>query len=236
MGGMDWTASTMSMATETTTSATMSASARATMGMDMDLPSCKISMLWNWNTVGACFISESWYITTPCMFAFSCVGIVCLVLCLEFLRRVASEFDAFITKRAKLRAQFLDNGNDRPSITVTDGPTRKATPWTPSGSISALPPVPESALESEPTPTPESAPAPASASTTTPPVKDNQFIFRPSLTEQLIRAFLHMLQFAVAYFVILLAMYYNGYIIICIFVGAFLGFFLFSWDNVLEKE
>lgn len=47
--------------------------------------------------------------------------------------------------------------------------------------------------------------------------------FTPNLFQQLIRAFLHMAQFAVAYIVMLLAMYYNGYIIICIFIGAFIG-------------
>ena len=42
-----------------------------------------------------------------------------------------------------------------------------------------------------------------------------------------------MLQFAVAYFVMLLAMYFNGYVIICIFIGAFLGAFLFSWEPLV---
>jgi hypothetical protein len=27
-------------------------------------------------------------------------------------------------------------------------------------------------------------------------------------------------------------MYYNGYIIICIFIGAYLGFFIFGWESV----
>ena len=27
-----------------------------------------------------------------------------------------------------------------------------------------------------------------------------------------------------------LAMYYNGYIIICIFIGAYLGSFIFHWE------
>lgn len=55
--------------------------------------------------------------------------------------------------------------------------------------------------------------------------------FRPSIVQQAIRALLHMLQFAVAYFVMLLAMYYNGYIIICIFIGAYLGYFIFGWES-----
>ena len=56
--------------------------------------------------------------------------------------------------------------------------------------------------------------------------------FRPSVVQQAIRSLLHMLQFAVAYFVMLLAMYYNGYIIICIFIGAYIGYFLCGWENL----
>jgi copper transporter 1 len=51
---------------------------------------------------------------------------------------------------------------------------------------------------------------------------------RPSVPEHAIRSFLYMLQFAVGYFIMLLAMYYNGYFIICIFIGAFLGHFAFE--------
>ena len=75
--------------------------------------------------------------------------------------------------------------------------------------------------------------------------------YRPNVFEQAIRALLHMVQFAVAYFIMLwanphpqatwvgranrktrLAMYYNGYIIICIFIGAFLGGFVFQWETL----
>jgi copper transporter 1 len=56
--------------------------------------------------------------------------------------------------------------------------------------------------------------------------------FKPSLVQQLVRAFLHMAQFAVAYIIMLLAMYFNGYLIICIFIGAFIGAFIFDWRSV----
>ncbi|RYP77843.1 hypothetical protein DL771_000940 [Monosporascus sp. 5C6A] len=56
--------------------------------------------------------------------------------------------------------------------------------------------------------------------------------FRPNVFEQAVRALLHMVQFAVAYFIMLLAMYYNGYIIICIFIGAYLGAFIFQWETL----
>ncbi|KAF3918443.1 hypothetical protein ABW21_db0201988 [Orbilia brochopaga] len=58
------------------------------------------------------------------------------------------------------------------------------------------------------------------------------FSFRPSVVQQVVRGLLYMVQFAGAYFVMLLAMYYNGYIIVCILIGAFLGFTLFGYDNL----
>ncbi|KAJ4504503.1 hypothetical protein HRR78_007853 [Exophiala dermatitidis] len=53
--------------------------------------------------------------------------------------------------------------------------------------------------------------------------------FRPTPLQQLVRSALHAATFGVAYIVMLLAMYYNGYIIISIFLGAFLGKFLCDW-------
>jgi len=32
-----------------------------------------------------------------------------------------------------------------------------------------------------------------------------------------------------------LAMYYNGYIIICIFIGAYIGAFIFQWETLGGK-
>ncbi|KAI1787104.1 Ctr copper transporter family-domain-containing protein [Ganoderma leucocontextum] len=56
------------------------------------------------------------------------------------------------------------------------------------------------------------------------------------LWQQLLRSGLFMVQFAVGYFVMLLAMYYNGYMIICIFIGAFLGASIFQWDTYHVTE
>lgn len=55
----------------------------------------------------------------------------------------------------------------------------------------------------------------------------------PTAGQQAVRALIYMVQFGMAYFVMLLAMYYNGYVIICILVGAFLGHFLFGGDNLI---
>lgn len=53
--------------------------------------------------------------------------------------------------------------------------------------------------------------------------------FRVTPLQQLARAVIHALTFGGAYIVMLLAMYFNVYMIICIFIGAGLGKFLCDW-------
>ena len=67
-----------------------------------------------------------------------------------------------------------------------------------------------------------------------PPAKPQPKVltFRASPLQQLIRAVIHAFTFGVAYIIMLLAMYYNGYIIICIFIGAYLGAFVFQWETL----
>lgn len=52
---------------------------------------------------------------------------------------------------------------------------------------------------------------------------------RASPFQQLARAFIHAITFGVAYVAMLLAMYFNGYIILCLFIGAGIGKFLCDW-------
>ncbi|KAF2269139.1 Ctr-domain-containing protein [Lojkania enalia] len=172
-----------------------SGTAAAAMDHSGMMGGCEISMLWNWNTINACFISRSWRITSKGMFAGSCIGIILLVMTLEFLRRSAKEYDRYIL------AQH----------------TRSLAPLPPSSTSSTHDTAPKSA-------DPSAAPACA-------PIAHATERFRPNILQQAIRALLHMLQFAVAYFVMLLAMYYNGYVIICIFIGAYLGYFVFGWES-----
>lgn len=53
--------------------------------------------------------------------------------------------------------------------------------------------------------------------------------FRATPLQQLIRAIIHAVVFGIAYIVMLLAMYYNGYIIFSIILGAGIGKFLCDW-------
>jgi copper transporter 1 len=61
------------------------------------------------------------------------------------------------------------------------------------------------------------------------PGEQHSVTFRTSPLQQLVRAVIHAATFGLAYIVMLLAMYYNGYIIICIFIGAGLGKFVCDW-------
>lgn len=54
-------------------------------------------------------------------------------------------------------------------------------------------------------------------------------VFRPSPLQQLTRALIHAVGFGVGYVVMLLAMYFNGYILISIFIGAGIGKFMCDW-------
>jgi Ctr copper transporter family len=57
-----------------------------------------------------------------------------------------------------------------------------------------------------------------------------QFVtFRATPLRQLIGAVIYAVTFGVAYILMLLAVYYNGYILISIFVGAGFGKFLCDW-------
>ncbi|RAL03865.1 high-affinity Cu transporter CTR3 [Aspergillus ibericus CBS 121593] len=126
-------------------------------------------MLFNWYTTDACFLSSGWQITNNGMFAATCIGVILLVILVEFTRRMGKEYDAFLARQFQRQAA--------------------------------------------------AAAVPSSAKVT----------FRVSPVQQLVRAVIHAITFGGAYIVMLLAMYFNVYVIICIFVGAGLGKFLCDW-------
>ncbi|CAA9966223.1 high affinity copper transporter [Pyrenophora teres f. maculata] len=147
---------------------------------------CVTEMLWNWRVNDACFLSSSWHITNRGMMAASCIGAALLVVCLEFLRRVSHEYDAFLLRQfqRQLRAQQAALAAAAPS-NCCDGPT------TTLGTQHAT--------------------------------------FRASALQQLIRSVIHGVTLGLAYIVMLLIMYFNGYIFISVVLGAILGKFLCDW-------
>ena len=161
---------------------------------------------------GPGFISSQWQITSPGMFAGSCIGVICLVMSLAFLRRLHRTYDAAI-----IRSLRASSEKSRPS-------GRESLIY---GSESYL----NDSLEDSKEDAPAVGSSRATAHSPLLSLRSTRTAIRPTLLQQTVRALLHMVEFTVAYFVMLLAMYFNGYIIICIFIGSFLGYFVFEWDS-----
>ena len=197
------------------------------------------------------------------MFAGFCVGVILLVICLEFLRRMDREFDAFILRRAHLRQMYLPGLSDSSGSFDSDASTTpkikldnvilrsdgkmKSDDYDTSDDphhedlITAIPDLgsnmraldPACGRAATPDGTNKSGETTARRQAFDLPRVES---YRPSPFEQVVRALVHTLQFAVAYLLMLLAMYFNGYIIICIFIGAFLGSLVFSWEPLTMKK
>lgn len=117
-------------------------------------------MLWNWYTVDSCFIASTWRITSSGMFAGSCIGVILLVMALEFMRRAVKEYDRYLVRKH------------------LGGPAA-GTPDSGSGN------------------------GDAKTATNVAASLGQRDGYRPNVLEQLVRALLHMVQFAVAYFIML---------------------------------
>ncbi len=145
------------------------------------------------------FLAESWHVRSAGAFAASCIGVALLAFSIEFFRRVGKEYDSAILRK------FQSSVNARSADLKTSN-----------GSESSLP-------------------------------EPQYLIFRATPLQQFIRSVIHAITFGVAYIVMLLgksklefsdedtnkvrasAMYYNGYIIFSIFIGAGLGKFVCDW-------
>lgn len=156
------------------------------------------------------FISSQWRITSKSMFAGSCIGVILLVMSLEFLRRMTREYDRYVMAERMRYMRRLG----RSSSSSKNGLVEEVAESTNSADHQA------------------DGKTGLMARSSGSKAKTGVVMIRPTLLQQLIRAGLHMITFAVAYFVMLLAMYYNGYFIICILIGAFIGAFIFSWETV----
>ncbi|PHH69119.1 hypothetical protein CDD80_7006 [Ophiocordyceps camponoti-rufipedis] len=56
--------------------------------------------------------------------------------------------------------------------------------------------------------------------------------FRPTFWQQAARAFLQLLLITCAWTLMLLVMYFNVYLTLCILLGFYVGAFVFQWENI----
>ena len=184
-------------------------------------------MFWNWYTTDACFISSKWRISSASTFIGFCIGVISLVILLELFRRMQREFAKF----TQLHPAFQNTTED-----ISPDYTSEIAHASPSGDQSIKDGHKTSCDINN-----SDSDATVSSST---PFLSNSFPFVPALLRDrrrhvrqglkvaahLIRAAIYTCEFALAYTIMLLAMYYNGYILICIFIGAFVGNFVWGWD------
>lgn len=167
-------------------------------------------MLWNWYTIDACFLSSSWQITSKGAFAATCIGVVLMVVALEALRRLGKEYDEHIQRDFAARVALIANGGVAPVVaTVVAGPSAAGVVSCPAGAAGGG--------------------AGSGNGGAVEAMAPQTVTFRASPLQQFVRAVIHAATFGLAYIVMLLAMYYNGYVIISIILGALLGKFLCDW-------
>jgi len=168
-------------------------------------------MLWNWNTVDSCLITPGWQVSTNAEFTAICVGIGAIAFGIQALRRMMGELDAWAIRRQA--AEFLS---------IADGPLpdpasthdvhlkaryAKALQDNMRGIV----------LPDEPSPQ-QKATAQLTAAVRYPQ--------RPGFYFHLASALLTAAICGAGLVLMLLTVYFNGYIFFSIVIGTFLGYAL----------
>jgi len=203
-------------------------------------------MFWNWDPQNLCIISPNWKVDTPARLTALCIGLIILVIILEFLRVLTKKFDAWIVRRAlKLgvdeQGKFVAEANSQIGGTLkkrwrgfgldgpdenSQGPVPRLNPQTGSG---AATPLGERAEQFEPVELVQrvdEVPEADAEKAVVASVK-SYYVIDPVL--QLLRALLYGVICFLSYFIMLVAMSFNGFIIISIAIGAVLGKFICDW-------
>lgn len=183
------------------------------MGGMGDQPMCSMNMLGNWKTIGTCFLTRSWMISTQAQFAGSCIGVAFWVILTECIRRFAREYDRLIVVNAvesitKSQQDFPEKwieNSFQSSPSMGEGQGTRSLPTHAWGMVFGLPPR---------------------------ALRANGIKIRPTFVQQCIRTVLYGMQFTSAYLIMLIAMTYNGYMLLSIILGAMVGYFATTWDTL----
>ncbi|KAK6460487.1 hypothetical protein DFJ63DRAFT_320664 [Scheffersomyces coipomensis] len=174
-------------------------------------PACKISMLWNWYTIDSCFIARSWHVRTTGMFAGSCIGVFLMVVAAQWLARFGRELDiAFAKQNAKNRALMGANSSESSDDELKGQPKIQQDG---SNANPLLFAISHGWLFTK---------------------QSGDICSTPM--QHLIRCLMFTAQWGLSYLIMLLFMYYNGYIIISCILGALFGKLLFGYTEAIHKD
>ncbi|GMM31103.1 high-affinity Cu transporter [Martiniozyma asiatica (nom. inval.)] len=192
--------------------------------MDMDMGSsstsahtCKVSMLWNWYTIDACFISKSWHVKSSHMFAGTCIGVFFWVLAYCWYHRCIVEFDRNVAEFKQVKVDRFDSG-----CCCDDTEVEKTFDV---DSSDSAPPKPGSNFW-----------GPLIATLSHKwflgwKNKKESSIY-PSPLEHIARSSFYMVEWTCSYLIMLMWMYYNGYIIITMILAYFFGQLIFNYAPI----
>lgn len=207
---MDMSSSMSSSMNSSNMSSTATAKPKMSMGGGSG---CKISMLWNWYTIDSCFIARSWHVKSKGGFAGSCIGVFFLVVAAQWLHRFCRELDkSFVRKHLanKLASENFSSEDELERLKIG-----------------------ESAVQAQN----------HLAKSSVFYVVSHQWLFRKGygditadFFEHAVRTFLYTVEWGLSYIIMLLFMYYNGYIIISCILGALVGKFIFSYKEPLTVD
>lgn len=163
-----------------------------------DEESCKISMLWNWTTIHACFLTDKWHVKSGFGFAISCFASFFLSFSLGLLNKISNDYDSSLINT-------IDNE------TSNEFKNKKMNMNKPHSHIKHI------------------------------------FFFQwfthndenLKMKHHIIRCTLYITEWILSYIIMLLFMYFNGYIILSLTIGTFAGRFLFNRklpQNYTQKD
>ena len=220
MSGMEMSSSTsmdMNMGSMTGT-ASMATATSTSMSMSM---SCTMSMLWNWYSKDVCFISSQWKTSTKALFGGTCVGVFALLITINWWRRILFQYKIYCSELRKeevgelVKAGVSFHSVREPFDNVDFSKNENMF-------VEWMVPFAETwkhkwfwalnknlAVE----------------------VGDHIYLY-PSIWEHLIFCVGDTMEWSVHHVIMLLFMYFNGYVFISCMIGAGTGFLLWQYKNI----
>lgn len=183
--------------------------------------SCTMSMLWNWYSKDVCFISRQWRTSTKALFGGTCVGCFALLITINWWRRILLQYKIYCAElREKEVGGIIKNGvqikkiNDSFQNSIHNNNNNMFSDF--------ITPLIEAskhkwfwalnknlAIE-----------------------KGDKIYIYPSIFEHLLYCVGDTMEWSVHHVIMLLFMYFNGYVFISCMIGAGTGFLLWQYKNI----
>lgn len=189
---------------------------------------CKISMLWNWYTIDSCFFARSWHVTSRGMFAGTCIGIFFWVISYCWLHRFIVEYDNSIIN-FKQKKHGIDAcqsccgpAGESNNIANTDDSSEDKHSSSDHQVIDVNTNRPGSDIWAPLLQT-------FSHRWFIGWLKKKDNVIYPNPLEHIGRSGLYLMEWTISYLLMLMWMYYNGYVIITMILGYFFGQLIFNY-------